>query len=1299
MKKCWPGLLLTGLLCGTCAWGEPEPGGYSPGCGNHPTPLCEPCRTGFNPDAKRVGPDSVLPYRADKSRHVTDLATGGPASIEFTRFYSSRTTDFTTNYVEFGWRQTWQHNWAYEMRDLSSHTEGVRDIKLRYPTGEDYTFRAADSNGAVRVAYAFAGDRLYPWSGATVGFTLVAATGEELDFQRSTYPRYRLVRKRDGQGHEWTMDYDAYGRISRIADPFGRWLEIRRGLVAGALCITNVATSDGRSVDYAYGTWNSAPDGLGGTVGNVLAGATYPGGEQAAYTYVGAESPSGGRPLLATAVDPVKGGPGARMKLAYNYDFKLDFGSGPYLVTGVVLEQQSFPDGGGTPEMLVSLPQGAGDVPQVLVGEGVEEGFVYSDGLIRSWSDGEGRKETYVRDQDGMGYVTGRYDAQGNLWTYGRDYAGRMLSAGDPLGNTRRWTYDANGFPLSATDPLGHSVAWTRNAGHLPVRMDYPDGSSEEWTYNGWNLPATHRLRNGGSVAFGYYGTNEPGGTAGDLKSVTDPLGNVTTCTWDAAGHPLFVTDANSNTTHFAFNWRGLLLAVTNADGTARSFQYDDFGNCTNAVDELGNATSLEYDEYNRVVEIIDPLARRTSLRYGRLAGCGGCGVYEPLVSVVTNAAGQVVHYAYDNTGRRIRETLAVGTPDESTTLWTYDPLGRLATQLDAVGNPHRWTYDPAGRLVAESNAWGAVETYAYDAAGRLTNRVDGAGVSVFAEYDSMGRRTAVGSGDTAYEYAYDPAGRCTSACTRAGGAITRATTFAYDLAGRLAAKTDPSGYTLLYAYDPAGARTNLTVPGVLSMDYSYDEMNRLAEILGNGKTTTFAYDAAGRRTRAQWPNGTAATYSYDAAGQLLSLVHATASGTPVASFEYAYDLAGNRTNMTTLEGPHAFAYDNRNQLVGALYPDGSSETFSYDLVGNRTTLVAVATNGFPSTTLYTYASGNRLVADASSTSTNTYSYDGAGRLTNHVVNGQTRTFSYNFQGRMTSLTDIDGSVFSYEFDGEGNRLSQALNDCLYKRFVYDGADVLLELNPTNGVAYAWVNGPGIDQPIERLLYIGGESRARRVFHSDAIGSIAALTDPAGLPTDTYTYSAFGSLRSSSGHDPNRVTYTAREQLGDSQGWMYYRHRVYNPNSGRFMSPDPWGFFDSANAWIYAMNIPLICTDPWGLQSDGPTLNELYRVLYESISQGELTPLADNCPVAHKMPVVPTPLSLTLDIVEVDLGPWVPEPDYFDGFSFTLYPVKALDFFQILENIYYREGFKYSIPAYDDYVPLGPDSRRKKFRQ
>ena len=209
----------------------------------------------------------------------------------------------------------------------------------------------------------------------------------------------------------------------------------------------------------------------------------------------------------------------------------------------------------------------------------------------------------------------------------------------------------------------------------------------------------------------------------------------------------------------------------------------------------------------------------------------------------------------------------------------------------------------------------------------------------------------------------------------------------------------------------------------------------------------------------------------------------------------------------------------------------------------------------------------------------------------------------------MTTLTDTDGSVFAYEFDAEGNRLSQALNDCLATRFVHDGADVLLELNPANAVAYAWIDGPGIDQPIERLLYIDGAPRARRVFHTDALGSVAALTAPDGLVAQTYAYSAFGSIRHNTGLDLNRVTYTGREQLGDSQGWMYYRYRIYNPNSGRFMSPDPLRFVDGPNQFAYVAGNPMTAHDPLGLELN----NREYRPgIWYKPENG--TPLKCLCP-------------------------------------------------------------------------------------
>ena len=1205
-----------------CANDEPPP----PCPMDVPVPTCPDCEKSdpICADSDSEG-TSIKPSRANKKRNVTDLSVYGPAPIPFTRIYNSRTLDWTTNHMEFGWKQTWQHNWDFEMRDLTSTTMGKKDVKLRYASGSEFNFKAVSvSGGVVRAPYAYNGDRLYEWDGDEVGHTLVRPDGWEYDFRRTTSPRYQLERVRDGQGSVWELFYGENGRVERIENNGGRWLEIEREEIDGHLCVSAVEANDGRRVEYVYTNWvgvvittslvanvewvpdhdplEPIPVGDGEPIlvdpvlipvtnwtivvttnistNVLLTGVMYPDGTSAEYTYVGSQCEEDGRPLLATASDPMHPGAGARIRLAYNYDFILDFGNGPYLVTGVAREERNLDTG----ELVVELPTGSGQYPQVLLGDGTEVTHKYSNGLLVERRDGEGRPTYYTRDQGGEGFVASSRDADGNETSFARDYAGRLLESTDPLGHTNAWTYNAQGGLLSRTDPLGNTTTYTRDTNNWLTRIDYPDGGFESWTRDGGGRPLTHLHRNGGTSTFAYYATNEPGGFPGDLKTRTDPLGHSTTYEWTPSGLPAAVTDARGNTTRFAHDWRGQLLAVTNADGTARFWRFDAFGNLTNAVDELGRTTTWTYDSYARVTAVTDPLGRTTSLEYGRTPGGCGCGVLDETVTRITDPAGKVVEYAYDRSGRRTNETLAAGTPAAATTAWTYDNAGRLSTQLDANGNLHTWYRDASGRVTAEANAWGASTLCDYDPAGRLTNLVDGAGTVLFAEYDALGRRTAVGSGDTRHEYAYDAAGRYTSVCTRVAGDIASAASFEYDLGDRLLSRTDTSGWTVGYAYDAMGARTNLSVPGILDIAYTYDSRGRLAGILGNGKATAFAYDAAGHRTNAVWPNGTTASYAYDAAGQLLSLDHRSPVGTPIATFAYAYDLSGNRTAMTTLEGPHAFTYDAQNQLLSAAYPDGSSETFFYDPVGNRTSLVAVAAGGLSTNiTIYTYGSGNRLLSDTSETATNTYAYDGAGRLTNHVVNGLPRTIAYDFQGRMTTLTDTNGAVFRYTFDAEGNRRSQSLGDCLETRFLYDGPDVLLELDPSNAVTYAWIDGPGIDQPIERIMYLNGAPRARRVFHADALGSIAALTAPDATPVQTYAYSAFGTIRSQTGPDPNRVTYTAREQLGDTEGVIYYRNRSYLPSLGRFTSSDPFGFIDGANTWNYTRGNPTGRFDPLGL--------------------------------------------------------------------------------------------------------------------
>ena len=186
----------------------------------------------------------------------------------------------------------------------------------------------------------------------------------------------------------------------------------------------------------------------------------------------------------------------------------------------------------------------------------------------------------------------------------------------------------------------------------------------------------------------------------------------------------------------------------------------------------------------------------------------------------------------------------------------------------------------------------------------------------------------------------------------------------------------------------------------------------------------------------------------------------------------------------------------------------------------------------------------------------------------------------------MVSLVDTNAATFAYDFDGDGNRLKQSGSGCLSARYVYDGPNVVLDLNASNQVARAYLNGPGIDQPIERIDYIAGTARGRYVYHTDGLGSVAAITDSSQLTAHSYTYEAFGKIRSETGNAlvVNRYTYTAREALGDSAGLYYYRWRVMDPNVGRFISEDLAGFVDGPNLYTYVGNNPIFYSDPLGLE-------------------------------------------------------------------------------------------------------------------
>src|SRR5207245_1808712 len=110
-----------------------------------------------------------------------------------------------------------------------------------------------------------------------------------------------------------------------------------------------------------------------------------------------------------------------------------------------------------------------------------------------------------------------------------------------------------------------------------------------------------------------------------------------------------------------------------------------------------------------------------------------------------------------------------------------------------------------------------------------------------------------------------------------------------------------------------------------------------------------------------------------------------------------------------------------------------------------------------------------------------------------------------------------------------------------------------------------------IDEPFVR------QSTSNEYYHSDALGSVLALTGQNGVSQTTYNYDAFGKT-TIAGTSSNPFQYTGREN--DGTGLYYYRARYYNPSLGRFLSED---WFPTTNRYPYVLSNPLRFKDTLGL--------------------------------------------------------------------------------------------------------------------
>ena len=164
--------------------------------------------------------------------------------------------------------------------------------------------------------------------------------------------------------------------------------------------------------------------------------------------------------------------------------------------------------------------------------------------------------------------------------------------------------------------------------------------------------------------------------------------------------------------------------------------------------------------------------------------------------------------------------------------------------------------------------------------------------------------------------------------------------------------------------------------------------------------------------------------------------------------------------------------------------------------------------------------------------------------------------------------------------------------------FIYDG-DGKRVLKTENGESTLYINQYYELDPDQEIVttyyYLGGKLIARMkgselsYIQQDHLGSTAAVSDEYGDAVATINYFSFGETRSTTGTLAMDKLFTG--QRLDSTGLYYYGARYYDPQIGRFISPDiyvkEYASPQSLNRYTYVLNNPFKYTDPTGWDTEG----------------------------------------------------------------------------------------------------------------
>jgi RHS repeat-associated protein len=764
---------------------------------------------------------------------------------------------------------------------------------------------------------------------------------------------------------------------------------------------------------------------------------------------------------------------------------------------------------------------------------------------VRHWASFSQMDTRYAWGDDGSVVV---HNADGSQEVYVHDDRARLVQRIDPDGAEHFKSYDDKGRLTVEQDPLGAVTAYQYDEAGRLVALFPGDDEPTSYEHDNGFVRVVRR----GSAVWKYERNDQ-----GDVTRRTDPDGHITDYSYNKYGQLIGVWYPDHSCQRLVWNDRGQLVEEQLPNGGIKRYRYDDLGRQIAREDEQGALTQYQWDAVGRLTRLVLPggACREYSYNpYGK-------------ITAERDELGHVTRYEYADGLHLISRRINA---DGSQVKYRYDNVRLLLTEIEnEVGETYRLDYHANGLIQQEIGFDGQRTAYVYDLNGNLREKTeygdDGSQLVTRYERDHAGRlvRKTLPDGNKV-DYAYDRQGNLLSVDDGHW-----ALAYEYDQQNRLTAEHQGWG-TLRYGYDACGQLQHLRLPDNNRVAFNHAKGGHLATVELNGAVLTSHLFKAGQEHQRQ-QGQLLSHYHYDDQQRLHA--HAvTQQEQHLLQRHYDYDKSGNLTRLNdTRKGEHHYHYDPLNRLTRADHSQDLQERFGHIPAGN------LLMQDRPGPDI---VAGNRLMIQGD----RHYDYDAFGNLI-----GERRgkghqlvtEYRYDCQHRLIGITQPNGQTASYRYDPFGRRISKTVED-ITTEFFWQGDKLIAEHHADRHRSYLYE--PDSFRPLALLEGFGPTETRPYHYQLDHLGTPQELTDPDGDIVWSAHYRAYGQIsRLDKGKIDNPLRFQG-QYFDQESGLHYNRHRYYNPDVGRYLTPDPVKLAGGINAYQYVPN-PTGWVDPLGLNA------------------------------------------------------------------------------------------------------------------